>query len=132
MRCHDNGLFNGPHNRSQIDRNVASNATLSLWIEPPHLRNMLKRPNGPDTVTLSGDPLERAQQVLDVARHQIRLGQNQTDNYHVEDALNDAEEAVDTARAEVGNAVEAIRDEEEESRAAERKRQKWRPVYRPA
>jgi hypothetical protein len=35
---------------------------------------------------------------------------------------------VDTVKAEVGNAVEAIPDEQEESGAAEGKRQKWRSV----
>jgi len=33
--------------------------------------------NEPDTVILSGDPLDRAQQALDVARHQIRVAQHE-------------------------------------------------------
>jgi len=89
---------------------------------------MLKRPNEPDVVTLSGDPIERAQQVLDVARHQIRLGQHQTDDSRVEEALGEAEEAVDTARAHVTDAVEVNLEGEEASGAAERKRAAWRPT----
>jgi len=91
---------------------------------------MMKRLNEPDIVTLSGDQIDRIQQTLDVARHQIRLGQHETDNDQVEDALIEAEEAVDTARARVADAVEAIREDEEEIGKSEQQRQAWRPVYR--
>ena len=91
---------------------------------------MMKRPNEPDTLTLSGNQIDRIQQTLDVARHQIRLGQHETDNAQVEGALLDAEEADDTARARVADAVEAIRQDEEEAGQSEQKRQACRPIYR--
>ncbi len=38
----------------------------------------LRRRNDPDTVMLTGDPLNRAQQALEAAREQIRRGQEET------------------------------------------------------
>ncbi len=102
-----------------------------LTDRPSYLCLMLKRPNQPDVITLTGDPIERAQQVLDAARDQLRMGQQQTDSYRVEEALSEAEEAVDRARAHVTDAVEANLEAEEESGAAERKRAAWRPASRP-
>jgi len=88
----------------------------------------LIRRNEPNTVTLSGDPLERALQALEVAREQIRRGQQEADDYRVEAALVDAEDAVDQARANVGNAAEAELEAAEESGVAERNRRAWRPA----
>jgi len=37
--------------------------------------------NEPDTVILSGDRSNRAQQALDVERHQIRVAQHEADDF---------------------------------------------------
>ena len=50
----------------------------------------LRRRNDPDAFMLSGNPLDRALQALEVAREQIRRGQQETDDYGVEGALVDA------------------------------------------
>jgi hypothetical protein len=85
----------------------------------------LIRRNDPDTVMLSGDPLERARLALDAAREQIRRGQQEADDYRVEGALVDAEDAIDIARARIADAAEAEREAAEESGLAERRRQAW-------
>ena len=101
---------------------------LPKW--PHYLGFMVKRSNEPDIITLSGDPIERAQQVLDVARHQVRLAQNGSETYQVEDALNEAEEAVDTARAHVADAVEANLEAEQEAGKAAQGRRASLPTHR--
>jgi hypothetical protein len=92
----------------------------------------LRRRNDPDTVMLSGDPLDRAQQALDIARQQVRRGQKVTADYRAEDALVEAEDAIDTARARTADATEAEREAAEASGAADRQRLAARPLYRPA
>jgi hypothetical protein len=104
----------------------------SAAYQPSHLRFMpLRRRNEPDTVMLSGDPLDRAQQALDIAREQIRRGQQETADYQAEDALVEAEDAIDTARARTADAAAAEREAAEESGAADRQRLAARPIYRP-
>jgi hypothetical protein len=78
----------------------------------------LKRSNKPDTVILSGKRLDQMQTSLDVARHLIKLGQHEADNYRLESALDKAEAAVDRARGFIADAVEAIRDDKEGSGGA--------------
>jgi hypothetical protein len=63
-----------------------------------------------------------------MARNQIQLGEQETDNGWVDEALVEAEEAVDTAQARVIDAAEAVRMEDEESGKAERRREAWRPL----
>jgi septal ring factor EnvC (AmiA/AmiB activator) len=57
-----------------------------------------------DVVTLRGTQIDRVQQALDVARHQVELGQLEADDYRLEDALVEAEGALARARAAVANA----------------------------
>jgi hypothetical protein len=78
----------------------------------------LKRRNDPETVMLSGDPLNRALQALDVAREQILRGQE--------------EAAIGFSRVRTADAAEAEREAGEESGAADRQRLAERPIYRPA
>jgi hypothetical protein len=82
----------------------------------------LRRRNEPDTLMLSGDPLDRAQQALEVARDQILRGREETADYRVEDCLVEAEDAIATARARTADAAEADREAAEESGAADRQR----------
>jgi hypothetical protein len=84
--------------------------------------------NQPDTITLSGDRIDRVQQGLDVARHQIGLGQHETADSRMEDALVNAEGEVNMARADVADAVDDIHDDREVAGEVERKRQKARPA----
>ena len=74
----------------------------------------LRRRNDPDT------------------RQQVRRGQKETAEYRVEDALVEAEDAIDTARARTADAAEADREAAEASGAAEGQRRAARPIYRPA
>jgi hypothetical protein len=92
----------------------------------------MARTDKPDILTLSGDQIDRIDQVLVAASHQIQVGQSQADDYRVEDALIEAEEAVDSARAKIADAVEAVRDDQEASGEAERERQTWHPAYHAA
>ncbi len=92
----------------------------------------LRRRNESDTVMLSGDPLDRAQQALEVARDQILRGQEETADYRVEDCLVEAEDAIATARARTAAAAEADREAAEDSGAADRQRRAERPIHRPA
>jgi hypothetical protein len=81
---------------------------------------------------LSGDPLDRARQASDVARDQVRRGQEETADYRVEDCLVEAEDAIETARVRTADAAEAEREAAEDSGAADRQRLAERPIYRPA
>jgi hypothetical protein len=92
----------------------------------------LRRRNEPDTVMLSGDPLDRARHALDVAREQVRRGQEETADYRVEDCLVEAEDAIDTAPARTVDAAEAEREAAENSGAADRQRLEKQLIYRPA
>jgi hypothetical protein len=91
-----------------------------------------RRRNEPDTVMLSGDPLDRARQALDVARERVRRGHEETADCRVEDCLVEAEDAIETARARTADAAEAELEAAEDSGAADRQRLAERPVYRPA
>ena len=90
---------------------------------------MSKKPDQQDALTLSGDQFDRIDQVLLAASHQIKVGQAGADDYRIEDALIDAEEAVDLARARIADALQAVRQDQEESGEAEKERQSWRPAY---
>jgi hypothetical protein len=79
-------------------------------------------------MTLSGGPVDRALQALEIARQQILRGQQEDDDYRIENGLVEAEDAIDAARAHVGNAVEAEHEAAEEPGAAERARRAWRPA----
>lgn len=85
-----------------------------------------------DAFTLRGSQIERIRQVLDVARHQIRLGQHEDHDYRLENALIEAEDAIANARALIADAVDAAEAEREASGEADRERQRWLPFYHAA
>ena len=61
--------------RDSTAASVGLKPALSAASKPSHLRFMaLRRRNDSDTVMLSGDSLDRAQQALDIARQQVRRG----------------------------------------------------------
>nr|WP_294526218.1 hypothetical protein [uncultured Rhodopila sp.] len=84
------------------------------------------------TLTIAGDPLDRAQHALDVAREQILRGQEETADYLVEDCLVEAEGAIDIAPVRTADADEVEREAAEKSDAADRQRLAERHIYRPA
>jgi hypothetical protein len=55
-----------------------------------------------------GDPIDRAQQALEAARHQIRLGHHETDNYWAEEALSEAKEESGAAKRKRRHGVRPI------------------------
>ncbi len=94
------------------------------------MRNLTNHPA--ETITLTGNEIDKTQQILDAARQQVRTAWAETDEVRMEDALTEAEEAVDTARASVAQGLEAVQDDREASGEAEGEREKWRPNYHPA
>jgi hypothetical protein len=90
----------------------------------------IRRSNGPDTTTLSGDPLDRALQALGLGHRASAdpTRQHQFEDYWAEGAVIVAEDALDMHEQHVGDAAEAERDAAEESGGAERKRRAWRPA----
>ena len=82
-----------------------------------------------DTVTLTGERLDRLRQALKVARHQAHLAQSGDYGRHVEDTLTEIEESISDHLAWIDNALADDRAEAEESGAAERSRRSWFPRY---
>lgn len=85
-----------------------------------------------DIVTLAGDPLARITQALQVAKHQLRLGQTALPGRHLEDALVDVEQAIADALARIRDAVDDDHADDEETGQADRQRQAWYSPYRAA
>ena len=82
---------------------------------------------GPDTFTLSGDYENRVLELLRVAQHQVRLAQAEAAP-RMQDALVGLEDALSDQIAWIENAAEDDKADAEESGAAERERQSWRPL----
>jgi hypothetical protein len=70
---------------------------------------------GFDTVTLLGDPLERAIAALRVARHQVRLASGDTKSARLEDVLEDIEDDIGAHLKRIDDAVADDADEFAES-----------------
>ncbi len=85
-----------------------------------------------DEFFLSGERLERVRQALKVAEHQTRLAQSSGYRRHVEDALEELEQALADHLVRIENALEDDKAEAEETGEAERERQAWYPQYRAA
>src|SRR6185437_2544774 len=100
-----------------------------LLRELPHwnLRTMPTQTDVPATFTLSGDYEHRVVEVLKVAQHQVRLAQSGAAP-RMQDALVGLEDAISDQIAWLKNAAEDDKADAEESGAAERERQSWRPL----
>jgi hypothetical protein len=83
----------------------------------------------PETITLSGDALIRAVAALELAKRQVRLAQNMTDGWRIEEALSEAEDGLSDHIRGIRRAIEAAEDDEEESGLAERIRRSERPLH---
>jgi hypothetical protein len=66
---------------------------------------------GFDTVTLLGDPLERAKAALRVARHQVRLAYGDTQSPRLETVLEGIEDDIGSQLRLIENAVDDDADE---------------------
>lgn len=66
---------------------------------------------GFDTVTLLGDPLERAKAALRIARHQVRLAYGDTQSPRLETVLEDIEDNLGAGLVQIDDAVQDDADE---------------------
>jgi hypothetical protein len=66
---------------------------------------------GFDTVTLLGNPLERAVAALRVARHQVRLAQGDTKSARLEGVLEDIEDDLGAHLKRIDDALEDDADD---------------------
>jgi hypothetical protein len=85
-----------------------------------------------DTFSLSGDPLARLRQALEVAEREVRSAQSSAFGRHIEDALTEVEATIraDLARLEI--ALEDDNADAEESGQAERARRTYSSRYQAA
>jgi hypothetical protein len=83
---------------------------------------------GFDTVTLKGDPLERAKAALRVARHQVRLALGDTQSWRLEMALSDIEDQIGVHLSQIQDALDDDADDLEASGEAQRLRQPELPL----
>ena len=82
----------------------------------------------PDIVTLSGDPIDRARQALEFARHQVRVAQADAD-WRLEGVLVEAEEAIGEQLAQMDGALADAESDAEESGETERRRRAYYTRY---
>jgi hypothetical protein len=68
-----------------------------------------------DTVTLMGNPLQRAKAALRVARHQVRLAYGDTKSPRLESVLEDIEDDIGVHLKQIDDAVEDDADDTAES-----------------
>ena len=83
-----------------------------------------------DTFTLSGELLDRVRQALEIAANQIRVAEGGGYGRHVDDALIQAEEAINAQAVLLQDALDDDRAEAEELDSVTR--QSWFPRYRAA
>jgi hypothetical protein len=83
---------------------------------------------GFDTVTLKGDPLERAKAALRIARLHVRLAYDDTQSGRLEDVLSEIEDEIGGHISRIDNAVTADADDLEASGVAQRLRQAELPL----
>lgn len=81
------------------------------------------------SASLSNDPLNRAIQLLGLAREELERAQSGA-GVHLEDALAEAEDTIDEQQAKVAAARTADEDEAEATGEADRRRSAWFPTYR--
>lgn len=80
---------------------------------------------------LSSDPVDRAIQLLAMAREELERAQGGA-GAHLEDALVEAEDMIDEQQAKIAAARTADADEAEATGEADRRRSAWFPTYRAA
>lgn len=78
---------------------------------------------------LSNDPLDRAVQLLGMAREELERAQGGA-GLHLEDALVAAEDTIDEQLAKILAARAADEDDAEATGDADRRRRAWFPTYR--
>jgi hypothetical protein len=83
---------------------------------------------GFDTVTLKGDPLDRAKAALRVARLHVRLAYADTNNRRMEDVLSEIEDEICLHISRIDGAVMDGADDLEASGEAQRLRQAELPL----
>jgi hypothetical protein len=93
---------------------------------------MQSHPTVLDTFTLFGEPLSRARQALEIARHQIRLAQADADWRLLEGVLIDGEEAIGDQLARIDRALADAEADAEASGEAERERRAYYSRYQVA
>jgi hypothetical protein len=83
---------------------------------------------GFDTVTLKGDPLDRAKAALRVARQHVRLANADTNSWRLEDVLSEIEDDIGVHISRIDDAVMDDADDLEASGEAQRLRQAELPL----
>lgn len=83
---------------------------------------------GFDTVTLKGDPLDRAKAALRVARLHVQLAFADTDSWRLEDVLSEIEDEIGVHISRIDDAVTDDADDLETSGEAQRLRQAELPL----
>ncbi len=84
---------------------------------------------GFDTVTLKGDPLDRAKAALRVARLHVRLAYADTNSWRLEDVLSEIEDEIGVHIGRIDGAVIDDADDLEASGEAQRLRQAELPLW---
>jgi hypothetical protein len=83
---------------------------------------------GFDTVTLKGNPLDRAKAALRIARLHVRLANADTDSWRLEMALSEIEDEIGDHLRRIDDAVTDDLDDLEASGEAQRMRQAELPL----
>jgi hypothetical protein len=83
---------------------------------------------GFDTVTLKGDPLDRAKAALRIARLHVRLANADTDSWRLEMVLSEIEDEIGVHISRIDDAVTDDWDDLEASGEAQRLRQAELPL----
>jgi hypothetical protein len=86
----------------------------------------------PDTVTLSGEHIDRLRQALKVVVHQARLAQHADYGRNAVDALTETEELASAQLDRLDRALDDDRAEAEDLGVSERQRRASHPLYRAA
>jgi len=81
------------------------------------------------SASLPNNPLDRAIQLLGMAREQLERAQGGA-GAHLEDALVEAEDTIDEQQAKIAAARADDEDEAEATGEADRRRSAWFPAYR--
>jgi hypothetical protein len=92
---------------------------------------MSSQPLVPDTFTLSGDPVSRVRQALEIARQQIKFAWADAD-WRLENVLSDGEETIANQVARIDAALADSEADAEDSGEAERQRRAYYARYRAA
>jgi hypothetical protein len=85
-----------------------------------------------DTFSLSGPPLQRLRQILELAEREARAAQNVASGRHVEDALAEVEQAIRADLARLENALDDDSSDAENAGDPGRVQRAWFPRYQAA